>query len=382
MTEAISKLFEQLDQTYAVSHSANGFELFQDGRPVAVYGMGTVGRDVFSLLTQRGVAVAQFLDKKASAGATWRGIPIRQPDDAAITQQDRADMRLVIGIFNAYVDVPVLIATLRAMGYEHIVTFLDLHHAFSRELGDRYWLTARAYYKGQHTVIAKAHALWADDKSRSLYESVLRLRLTGDYSALPPPDSDTQYFPKDIPAWSQPVRLIDCGAYDGDTIRQALGTNLRLEAIAAFEPDPENYVKLARFVAQQCATLPETLCLFPNGAYSCTEQLRFNAGAGTGSGFAAQGSTVVQCVSLDEALPGFRPNLIKMDIEGAEYAALWGARETIRRHRPGLAICLYHAPQHLWQIPWLVQNLGQGGYKLYLRLHCFNGFDLVMYAIP
>ena len=71
-----------------------------------------------------------------------------------------------------------------------------------------------------------------------------------------------------------------------------------------------------------------------------------------------------------------------MDIEGSEYRALLGARETIKKYRPGLAICLYHKPEHLWQIPLLVRQLTEKGGQFFIRCHAFNGFDLVLYYLP
>ena len=91
---------------------------------------------------------------------------------------------------------------------------------------------------------------------------------------------------------------------------------------------------------------------------------------------------MIQCVSLDEALPGFAPSLIKMDIEGAEMDALQGARTLIARHCPGLAISVYHRPEHLWQIPLWVNHAMPGAYRLSLRSHAYNDFELVLYAIP
>ena len=49
-----------------------------------------------------------------------------------------------------------------------------------------------------------------------------------------------------------------------------------------------------------------------------------------------------------------RVDFIKMDIEGAERQALEGARETIQRFRPKLAIALEHRPEDLKDIPALI----------------------------
>jgi hypothetical protein len=42
---------------------------------------------------------------------------------------------------------------------------------------------------------------------------------------------------------------------------------------------------------------------------------------------------------------------------------------------------VYHAPSDLWQLPRLVDQLLPGA-SLYLRSHAWNGFELVLYAVP
>ncbi|MDR2260412.1 MAG: FkbM family methyltransferase [Azoarcus sp.] len=76
----------------------------------------------------------------------------------------------------------------------------------------------------------------------------------------------------------------------------------------------------------------------------------------------------------------FRPNLIKMDIEGAEPEALMGAKNMIARHRPHLAICLYHRLDHLWRIPLMIHEWNLG-YRFHMRQHA-PLFELVLYAYP
>ena len=215
------------------------------------------------------------------------------------------------------------------------------------------------------------------EKSKSIYNSIIEFRLTRDYSKLLEPEINKQYFPDDIPAWSYPLNLIDCGAFDGDTIREIVRNNISFKKIVAFEPDQKNF----NVLAHECSKIDKEFILFPCGTWSHTEQLRFSSGNGTGSALSADGDTVIQCVSLDQALPNFKPNLIKMDIEGAELASLIGSKNIIIKHRPGLAICLYHNPEHIWQIPLLISSWNLN-YDFYLRCHCYSGFELVMYAIP
>ena len=58
-------------------------------------------------------------------------------------------------------------------------------------------------------------------------------------------------------------------------------------------------------------------------------------------------------------------DFIKMDIEGAEVAALTGAKETIIKYKPKLAISVYHKIEHYYQIPLFINSLNLN-YKFYL----------------
>jgi hypothetical protein len=80
-------------------------------------------------------------------------------------------------------------------------------------------------------------------------------------------------------------------------------------------------------------------------------------------------------------MPSFNPSYVKLDIEGAEADALQGMANTIRSARPALAVCVYHRPADLWELPYLVDGL-MPECRLYLRAHAWNGFELVLYAIP
>jgi FkbM family methyltransferase len=73
-------------------------------------------------------------------------------------------------------------------------------------------------------------------------------------------------------------------------------------------------------------------------------------------------------------------DFIKFDIEGAELDALEGAKETIQRFKPKLAICLYHKIEDIWTIPLYINKI-LPNYKLYLDHHTVMTYETVLYAI-
>jgi len=71
---------------------------------------------------------------------------------------------------------------------------------------------------------------------------------------------------------------------------------------------------------------------------------------------------------------------IKMDIEGAELNALKGAANTIKKNKPRLAICVYHKPEDILEIPVFLSELVPS-YQFYLRHHSQYYIETVLYAV-
>ena len=100
-----------------------------------------------------------------------------------------------------------------------------------------------------------------------------------------------------------------------------------------------------------------------------------------GVGDSAMDAPKVKCISFQHALYGHPWDAVKMDIEGSELEALWGARRILKEHSPVLAVCAYHTSDHLWQIPLLIHAI-QPDYRLFLRRYAEGAFELVWYAVP
>lgn len=348
---------------------------------IFIYGTGTVGQDVYRVLSQKGIGVLGFMDHRPREIPFINGVRVYQPNDDVLSSETRTEAIVILAIHNREVYMPAIIENLQQLNYSRFVSMIGLYDFFGQELGARFWLAKRNFYQEFESEIETAYKLFADEISQAVYSATLRFRITGDFALLPIPDREHQYCPLDLPAWKSPLRLIDCGAYDGDAIRDFIKSAYKIEALAGIEPDTANFTKLSSFAKESLADIPE-VTLFPCGVYSQTTQLNFSSGQGEASGITTSGDSMIQCIALDDALPNFMPTLIKMDIEGAEPEALLGAKQLITTCKPGLAISAYHAPEHLWQIPILINEISKGNYTFHLRAHAYNCFDTVLYAIP
>jgi FkbM family methyltransferase len=171
---------------------------------------------------------------------------------------------------------------------------------------------------------------------------------------------------------------IDAGAFDGDTVGQFVrwsGGNY--QKIYALEPDPGNLVQLREKTASV-----KNLEIIPKGAWHEDGVLFLDSQADSGrSSSVHEGETGVQVpvTAIDSIVENDRVTLIKMDIEGAELNALRGARETIRRCKPRLAVCIYHKPEDVLTIPTYLLELNPD-YRLRIRHHSLSYWETVLYA--
>ena len=183
-----------------------------------------------------------------------------------------------------------------------------------------------------------------------------------------------QYF--DLPQLDlRDEHFVDVGALDGETTRYFLD---RFEGSRAYvlEPNPKQFeVTEGRLQGYPQAEL------FPYGAYDRDGTLYFDSSAAdAGSASVSEhGDTRIEVRRLDGLL-GDRPvTFIKMDIEGSELAALRGAERIVREQRPKLAVCVYHAVNHIWDIPLLL-NSWNLDYRFFLRSYNAYTMETVLYA--
>lgn len=234
--------------------------------------------------------------------------------------------------------------------------------------------------------VRRAFDLMADEEMRRLYVAQLRWRLFLDFDRVISPQTpvlrDSEYFPDDIYTFSHDEVLVDCGAFDGDTVRRFLakrGNSFR--KIHACEPDPGNRARLEKWLSTLPTATRAKIFVEPVAVGALKGKVRFTATGTAGSLVKDAGTLEVDLAPIDELTQSTPPTLIKMDVEGAELDALSGARRSIEEHAPILAICVYHTSDHLWRVPLLIASMSSR-YSFYLRAHAEDCWDVSCYAVP
>lgn len=230
--------------------------------------------------------------------------------------------------------------------------------------------------------IRKTFDLLQDQKSKMVLSNILNSKITLDNSYLngiaSPPVQ--QYFDEELISLNEGEVFIDCGSFNGDTLKSFLNfsNGTKYKKYIAIEADPKIYKDLLLTIENEKAedVLPINIaCWFEEATLSFMQQ--------SSSGSVNTGGAIsVQANSLDNLFSDDEITFIKMDIEGAEQNALLGAKNLIDRNSPILAICLYHNLEDYFKIPLMINEMNSE-YKFYIR-HYTERVDVetVCYAIP
>lgn len=332
-----------------------------------LFGMGELGRKLIAKLKPRAVC-----DNNSKLWGQWiDGVEVLSPLEAIALYPDDD---YIVTIYNG----SAVRKQLADYGVKNVRHFLEF---CPREEPDV-------------EAVNRLMPLLADDESRRELES----QAFGKFVTEHQPISEI-YFPTFFERNPNEV-FVDCGAFDGDSVRAFQKWSGAWSQIFALEPI--NPVRCDGTV-------------IPCAVGDKNEFVRFSE-AGTGSKSSEDGR-LVQVVKLDDVfqgkplVPGAEgdnylvcdckawtefesqschrcgkqirgsiPTFIKMDIEGAEPMAIAGAARILREHKPRLAICLYHEPSHLWEIPLLIHSI-QPDYKLYIRRYAEDCWETVCYAV-
>ena len=340
------------------------------GRPLLLYGTGDGADKTLAYLAALGVKPSGvFVSPDFARGQTFRDYPVLSVDEALAKWANP----LILLCF-ATRD-PAVIA-----GIEALARRVDLLIPDFPVAGDA--IFDRAFARAHRDKIEGAYRLFTDARSREVYSSLLSYKLSGELAPLLASGKES-YDPFALLPTDRFRRVLDGGAYDGDTARVLLDAAPGVTEIVCAEPDERNYRHLLAYrdLETRAAITPRRVALSDApGAATLFASGNRNSSLFRPSHEAKREE--IEVATVDGLLGGTAVDYIKLDVEGAEAAALRGARATLARFRPALLVSAYHRSEDLFALPLLLAELCPD-YRFYLRRRrSLPAWDVDLLAVP
>ncbi len=329
-------------------------EIKQADKPIVVYGMGNGADKLCDRLESLGVKVVDFFASDGFVrGHSFRGVRVKSFSEI---KELYPDFLILLSFGSTREEVIALIDELDS---SYDLRIPDMPIAGMDEYFDK------DFYNINYNSIASAYESLSDVESKNCFASIVRFRLFGRLS-----DLLACSFGK-LEKYSlfkgfEVSRILDLGAYSGDTVAEFIGVFDSVREIVAVEPDKKTYKRLLKNIEGiECANVRAI-----NAAvYSFSGEGEILSSGNRNSTVTATASYehsvgLVPFVTVDSL--DFTPDYIKMDVEGAEYDALVGAERTIKKYAPILLVSVYHRSRDIFFITNYLKEK-YPFYKIYMR---------------
>jgi FkbM family methyltransferase len=275
-----------------------------------------------------------------------------------------------------------------------------------------------------HSEYDAARSLLADDKSRFIFDWMIRYRVAyafiggqALYLTDPPVSPQSYRILRDqtrklkrggkyhisglefasndvvfIPTWllgqyqyrgrCEPAAgdtVLDIGACEGETSLWFAQKIERKGSVFAFEPEINNFRILQENIRSN--SLDRMILPIQVGLWSTRKTLSFS-GSGGGFAYHESGQNRIEAITLDEFVIEHRlekVDFLKMDVEGSELEILRGSEETLRKFKPNCAIAVYHKFRDLVEITTFLHDIIPE-YRFYLDHFTTNYGETILYA--
>ncbi len=339
-------------------------------KPIVMYGMGNGADKILAICEQRGIIISDFFASDGFVrGHSFHGKCVLSYSQ--ITEKyGKGNFIVLLSFASSLQDV---IQNIERIAEETELYAPDVP-AFGNGLFD---LDFFETHKQDMDFIA---GILADEKSKEIYERVIKYKLSGNISHLRGTETNYSNIFGKILHPNNYRTALDAGAYTGDTIRELISYAPNIENIIALEPDSRNFKKLLNYSESEKSACITPLCV---GAWSKDDNLFINKSGNRNSNISnkkKQGLSSVEVKTIDGILSGRSIDFIKYDVEGAEHEAILGSEKSIRRFAPELSVSLYHRVEDVFVIPKLIHSL-MPEYRLYIRRFPYiPAWDMNLYA--
>lgn len=263
---------------------------------------------------------------------------------------------------------------LEKRGFNHI-NYLSFYKYSGLELATPpFILDFKEDYKNNKEKYEKVYNLLSDEKSKTIFTKVINFKISFDFDFMQGfiNNHEEQYFDKELIPSMKDIVFVDGGSYIGDTIPSIIKNFPDFKKIYCVEPND-----LHISIAKKNFPLHENI-EFINCGLGNKKQISTQVQESQDN--CAHDYQAENIDTIDNLIKE-KVDFIKLDIEGAEQDALLGAKNTIEKYHPILAICIYHKAEDWYKIPQIVLDINPQ-YDIYIRHYMEGIYETVMYFIP
>ena len=283
----------------------------------------------------------------------------------------RADCHIFVGLTN----YPPIIEKLKSLGFVnvHLIDIPDYLNMPNRFI-------SKEFIEQNVTQFEQAHSLLDDQTSKNTFIASLNTKLSEDLVHIEPQVRlDHIYFPMSEFSTTDTEDFLDVGGFTGDTVKEFHQLKSgKYHRILSLEPSQENFIQLQKSALE--LNKDKIIC-FKVGAWHEKAILNFATKDGDiDNEITETGNLQIQVDTIDNIIScvGGEISLIKLDINGAEYNALLGAKKTILEQRPRI-ITRLHRKEDYFRIPILLKQIAPE-IKIYLRQRNYMSMMVILYA--
>lgn len=338
-------------------------------RPIMLYGAGVYAYVLKRFLEANDLTVAcVMVDEAYKTDDNFMGVRVVTTEEM---ENRLSDFHFVVGITN----VPLAVERLEKLGAAnvHVVDipdYLNMPEPFMD----------RVFVEQHGADFDQALQVFADDLSRQTFVAAINTKIHENLDYVRPHVRvDNLYFPKSEFRLRDDEVFLDVGGFTGDTVREFHQvTGGRYCKIISLEPFEDNYARLIESVKVLDSSRVVPIQV---GAWDEKTTLSFATNDMDIDNKISEGGTQkIEVDTIDAIMrrEGSKLSLIKTDINGAEYRALAGARQTLKRDRPRV-ITRLHLKEDFYRIPLLLRDIAPD-MKIHLRQRGYFSMMLILYA--
>lgn len=332
-------------------------------KPIVLYGMGNGADKIISALNRYDIKISGvFASDGFVRPKLFHGFNVT---DYKTAKEEFGDM-IVLLCFGS--SLPDVIANIKRIASEQ-----ELYAPDVPVYGDTLFNMEYVTYNSER--LKNIYNRLADDTSKKVFENTILYKLTGKIEYLFNCETPMNEVYDNILKLSESEAYFDLGAYRGDTVAEFLSVVNNCNKIVAVEPDLKTYNKLC-IATKYIKNITNINACVSDVDGKTTFDMQGSRGSSIGKGSYKINSITIDALSRDGV-----PTYIKMDIEGAEAAAIKGGAYTISQYKPKMQIAAYHRSEDLFNLPEAVFKM-RNDYKIYLRhFPCLPCWDMSYYLI-